>query len=84
MTDSGVESEVVKADVNVELVSVSPMLSRGSLRALVNAIISINGVEFAVNNMQLCREAQGWAVRAPQCRNANGIGLQQLRWIRIY
>jgi hypothetical protein len=73
MSDSGVESEVIHASVGVELVSISRLVSRGSLRALVSAIVTIGDVEFQINGLQLCLEPQGWIIRSPQYRNANGV-----------
>jgi hypothetical protein len=73
MTDSGTEAEIVHASVGVQLVSVSRLIGRGSLRYLVSATITVNDVEFAINGIGVHREEQGWIAKAPQYRDANGI-----------
>jgi DNA-binding cell septation regulator SpoVG len=72
MTD-GTETQVITASVNVELLNVQRLVSRGNLRALVSASISIGGVEFTVHGLGVYHEPKGWCVRVPQYKNSQGI-----------
>lgn len=73
MTDAGIESEIITSPVNVELVSVDRLASRGSVRAIARVILTIADVEILINGIAICRDDQGWTAKCPQHRNATGI-----------